>query len=95
MTRTRTCPRKLPVILHEGQRYFVDARLREFRSVAYPPETIEFVGFDTERGREILAALAVRECSECKTVIVEAPENECVQCPECGGELKPVTQGWL
>lgn len=97
MGKTISCPHGLPVILHEGERYFVDTHLREFRSAVYPPEMIDVVGFDTERGCEMLAEVALRECSECRKILVEAMEDESVLCPRCGGELRFVHEGlgWL
>lgn len=41
---------ELPKIRYQGKAYFVDYRLREFRTVDPP---IEFIPFDSELGREI------------------------------------------
>ena len=43
-------PRRLPILKYKGKRYFIDWRLREFRTVDPP---LEFVPFDSELGREI------------------------------------------
>ena len=43
-------PRRLPTIAHKGRKYFIDWRLKEFRTVDLP---LEFVPFDSELGREI------------------------------------------
>ena len=49
-------PRALPRVRYGNREYFVDERLREFRSVSYPPESIEFVPFDSPKGRKIRVA---------------------------------------
>lgn len=36
----------LPTIKLRGKEYFIDARLQEIRSKAYPPKSIEFVCFN-------------------------------------------------
>ena len=43
-------PRRLPTLKYKGKEYFIDWRLREFRTVVPP---LEFVPFDSELGREI------------------------------------------
>lgn len=50
-----TTVRALPRIRYGDCEYFVDERLREFRSVSYPPEAIEFVPFDSMKGRRMRA----------------------------------------
>jgi hypothetical protein len=45
---------RLPTIKYKGKEYFVDIRLREFRSNAKPFEPIEFVPFDSKEGQKIL-----------------------------------------
>lgn len=55
-------PRALPKVKYGNREYVVDERLREFRSVSHPPETIEFVPFDSPKGRKIRVAwLFVRD----------------------------------
>lgn len=54
-------PRALPRVRYGKREYFVDERLGEFRSISYPPQAIEFVPFDSPKGRKIQAAwLSVR-----------------------------------
>ena len=43
-------PRRLPTVKYKGKKYFIDWRLREFRTADSP---LEFVPFDSELGREI------------------------------------------
>ena len=40
----------LPTTTYKGKRYFIDMRLKEFRSVEAP---IEFIPFDSELGQEL------------------------------------------
>ena len=42
--------RKLPTVTYKGKKYFIDWRLREFRPVEPPPESIPF---NNELGQEI------------------------------------------
>jgi len=43
-------PRRLPTTTHNGQEYFIDDRLREYRPVDRPFESIPFA---SDLGREI------------------------------------------
>jgi len=43
-------PNRLPTVTHKGKEYFIDMRLKEFRTVEPP---IEFIPFDSEPGQEI------------------------------------------
>ncbi len=43
-------PNRLPTVTYKGKQYFIDWRLKEFRTVLPP---LEFVPFDSELGREI------------------------------------------
>lgn len=45
--------RALPRVKYGNREYFVDERLCQFRSVSYPPQAIEFVPFDSPKGRKI------------------------------------------
>ena len=47
-------PNRLPTVTYKGKQYFIDWRLKEFRTVLPP---LEFVPFDSELGREIDSAL--------------------------------------
>jgi hypothetical protein len=46
--------RQLPRIIYKGKEYFIDERLNEFRSNAKPFELIEFVPFDSRKGKKII-----------------------------------------
>ncbi len=58
MTRTPG-PRRLAIITWRGRAHFIDERLREFRTVAYPPDVIRFVPFASRQGGRMLRELSV------------------------------------
>ena len=88
--------RRLPVMEHKGKRYFIDFRLREFRSMEPP---IEFIPFDSELGREIDKMPGPEkehrledkhitiECSACRKVLFEGTKKEAkrliIYCTDC------------
>ena len=43
-------PRRLPIVTYKGKKYYIDLRLKQFRSVEPP---LEFIPFDSELGRKI------------------------------------------
>ena len=47
---TTEMPKRLPTVRHNGEQYFIDWRLQEFRPVNRPFESIPF---DSELGRKI------------------------------------------
>jgi len=47
---------QLPILLFKDQKYFVDERLREFRSAVDFPEEIEFISFFSKKGEKLLKA---------------------------------------
>jgi hypothetical protein len=49
--------RALPRVRYGNREYFVDERLQEFRSVSYAPQTIEFVPFESAKGRRMRAEM--------------------------------------
>jgi len=59
----RTGPRRLPILYVDGEHYFVDQRLREFRKVT--GTAIAFIPFDSERGREFLQEIVAIPCDLC------------------------------
>ena len=87
---------RLPVIKHKGKRYFIDFRLREFRSMEPP---IEFIPFDSTLGKELDKMPEPEEqhglenehitieCSECRKVLFEGTEKEVkrriIYCADC------------
>ena len=53
MENERSAPRMLPIMEYNGQSWFMDERLGQFREVWNPHH---YVDFDTEEGRRMLAA---------------------------------------
>jgi len=60
MEANQRMPRTLPTIRFQGDEYFVDERLGEFRTETPPIRLIEFIPFDSEKGRRIVKALERR-----------------------------------
>jgi hypothetical protein len=52
-------PKKLKTFEQEGKAWTIDPRLREFRHLVFG-EMPEFVPFDSERGEELMEAIASR-----------------------------------
>lgn len=89
-------PRSLAIVNHNGKQYFVDWRLKEFRPVKPPLESIPF---DSERGREIDEMPTLRTkrgpqkdkvtvtCSHCGKLLFEGTEKEArgliIYCEDC------------
>jgi hypothetical protein len=61
----RTGPRRLPIVFVGGNEYFVDQRLRQFRTVTPPVGPIEFISFESERGRQLLQETVAIPCDLC------------------------------
>ena len=78
--------RRLPTVRFECDEYFIDNRLREFRSVTPPIRRVEFIKFDEPCGRRMLLEACVwLRCSACKhrfAVARRSTEHE-TWCPEC------------
>ena len=82
-------PRRLPTVHHDGDEYFVDVRLQQFRTVTPPLRHIEFIDFESERGRRMLEDCLILECFWCgQTIVVSRRSNEKdAQCLQCGARL--------
>jgi hypothetical protein len=61
----RAGPRRLPIVCVGGNEYFVDQRLREFRTVTPPAGPIEFISFESECGRQLLRETVLIPCDLC------------------------------
>ena len=81
----RTGLRQLPILYVDGEHYFVDQRLREFRKVT--GTAIAFIPFDSERGREFLQEIVAIPCDLCGARQLQPrraiPSN--VLCFDCAG----------
>ena len=92
-------PNRLPTVTYKGKEYFIDIRLKEFRPVDMPFESI---AFDSELGREIdempepeeapsLASNCISiECPGCKKTLFRGTEKGARQhvtyCADCSRE---------
>ena len=47
-------PRRLPTVTYDGKEYFIDRRLREFRTVKPP---LEFIPFQSSKGWQIINSI--------------------------------------
>ena len=50
-----------PMKLQEYKGYYVDYRLRQFRSAVPYPEVIEFIDFDSDKGQKLLREMRAEE----------------------------------
>lgn len=79
-------PRMLPTMRFNGEEYFVDAHLREFRTKTPPIRPIEFIRFDSEQGRQMLSECEVLTCRHCgqTAVVPQNGQEAAVVCTRCG-----------
>jgi len=89
MLQVSWVPRCLPVVRWAGREYFVDVRLREFRTRARPGEGIRFVAFSSPEGRRMLSAIAITTCQRCGSVVAGPREQARAACPTCGADTRP------
>ena len=71
-------PRQLPILRYKGKLYFIDWRLRQFRTVLSP---LEIIPFNSELGKKI-DAMPEPEEDECIMGY-----NTVIMCPHCGATL--------
>ena len=81
----RTAQGRLPILYIDGERYFIDQRLREFRTVTSPIKTIEFISFDSPRGRRFLEQTVTIPCDLCGAAQLQPsrdipPDVLCFEC---------------
>ena len=77
----------LPIVRLNGRDYFVDVRLREFRSPGTRLAPAEFVPFETPKGQAIWEQCLIATCSRCGTERIEPRHASGVRCHRCGGWL--------
>jgi len=75
---------KLPSVHLNGREYFVDRKLREFRSSGTPSSAADFVRFDSTKGRALWDQCLIATCSKCGTERVEPRYASGVKCQRCG-----------
>ena len=78
-----TTPRMLPVLVYQGEEFFVDARLREFRKVSDPGCMVRF---RSSVGEEMIAGTWLTCCPFCRQAAVTTVDaaQEYVTCRRCG-----------
>ena len=88
-------PRRLPIVRSGGVDYFVDSRLRQFRTAAPPTRHIEFIDFESVRGRRLLEECVTLECPVCgQQLVVSRDTNGCDDaCGRCGAAA-PMQGTW-
>jgi hypothetical protein len=75
-------PSVLPVVQHGPTQYFADLRLRQFRNVKSPHESVDF---DSEQGRKMCEQAGIVICRECQMAAIISPavdrkELRCMNC---------------
>lgn len=78
--------RMLPIVLYGGVQYFADLRLRQFRAVKNPFDSVDF---DTNEGRRMCRHTGVVHCRRCGTgfIISKALEDEYLLCVLCSASI--------
>ena len=81
-------PSLLPVIRRGPTQYFVDLRLRQFRNVKNPHESLDF---DSEQGRKIFEQAGIVVCRECQmaAIISTAIDRKELRCMNCLALIVP------
>ena len=81
-------PWALPIIQHGPTQYFVDLRLRQFRNVKNPHESLDF---DSEQGRKIFEQAGIVVCRECQmaAIISTAIDRKELRCMNCLALIVP------
>ena len=74
-------PRVLPIVLYEGQQYFADLRLNEFR----PVRGFESIAFNSEDGQIMCRHTGVVICQSCRMSAIISSYNlqEPLRCMRC------------
>ncbi|HBG27633.1 MAG: hypothetical protein A2Y10_15655 [Planctomycetes bacterium GWF2_41_51] len=74
-------PRVLPIVIYEGEQYFADLRLNEFR----PVRCFESIAFDSEEGQIMCRQTGVVICQSCRMSAIISSYNlqkplRCMRC---------------
>ena len=86
-TRLECWPKVLPMIHMGVKTYFVDLRLRQFRSVSDPGDYVEF---ESDDGRRMCEHANIISCPDCKVSIIVPGiwRRECLSCIRCLTDLQ-------
>ena len=60
-------PWVLPIVCYGAVQYFADLRLRQFRNINDPFESVDF---DSEQGRQICLHNGIVYCERCQTAFI-------------------------
>ena len=79
-------PVRLPTVHIEGEDYFFDGRLREFRTKTPPIRPFEIIRFESVKGRRMLEECILLECRRCGRVaaVLRDSNQRTVECVRCG-----------
>lgn len=79
-------PWVLPIVVYERVQYFADLRLRQFRNINNPLDSIDF---DTEQGRRMCRHNGVVHCRRCGTafIIPRIVQDEHLLCVLCSASI--------
>ena len=83
----RSGPRRLPTLRMGSKTYYIDLRLRQFRTAARPHELIDFIEVESRRGRRLLDECVVLECQRCGRPAVVSRKPDDAECLQCGWPL--------
>ena len=81
-------PSVLPTVQHGTTEYFADLRLRQFRNVKNPHESVDF---DNEKGGKICEQAGIVVCRECRMAAIVSPavDRKELRCMNCLALLVP------
>ena len=70
-----------PIIEQHGMKYVIYLKLGHFRELAASYATIDF---DSEKGRDLSAAVGIVTCRHCSTSAITAEKRIGLRCLKCG-----------
>lgn len=81
-TENAGSPWVLPVVRHGTTEYFADLRLRQFRNVKKPHESLDF---ESEKGKQMCGQAGIVVCRECRmaamiSTAIDRKELRCMNC---------------
>ena len=82
-------PWTLPIVGVEATMYFTDLRLKQFRDISNPHNTVDF---DSELGRRMCMQSSVIICPDCGTAVIVSPalDMEKLRCVQCLNLIVPL-----
>ena len=79
-------PWVLPIVVYGGVQYFADLRLRQFRNINNPFDSVDF---DTEQGQLMCQHNGVVHCQRCRTafIIPRIVQDKHIFCVLCSASI--------